>query len=58
MVFILFGNVFSFLLSYFKIRKDVVFSLNNDFLDTLNTAWNDHQKSMEVISNIFNYMVC
>ena len=47
-----------FLLSCFKIRKDVVASFNNNFLDTLNAAWNDHQKSMEVISNILNYLVC
>ncbi|XP_031564739.1 cullin-3-B-like, partial [Actinia tenebrosa] len=26
-----------------KIRKEVVASLSNNFLDTLNAAWNDHQ---------------
>ena len=53
----LFVHVFSFLLSYFKIRKDVVASLNNNFLDTLNAAWNDYQTSMEMIRDILTYMV-
>ena len=53
----LFGHVFSFLLSCFKIRQDVVASLNNNFLDTLNSAWNDYQKSMEMIRDILTYMV-
>lgn len=49
----------SFLLLYFfKIRKDVVVSLNNNFLDTLNAAWNDHQTSMVMIRDILMYMVC
>ena len=41
-----------------KIRKDVVNSLNNNFLDTLNAAWNDHQTSMVMIRDILMYMVC
>ena len=49
--------VFSFLLYSFKIRKDVVASLNNNFLDTLNAAWNDHQTSMVMIRDILMYMV-
>ena len=53
----LFGHVFSFLLYSFKIRKDVVASLNNNFLDTLNSAWNDHQTSMVMIRDILMYMV-
>ena len=53
----LFVHVLSFLLSYFKIRKDVVASLNNNFLDTLNAAWNDYQTSMEMIRDILTYMV-
>ena len=53
----LFGHVFSFLLYSFKIRKDVVASLNNNFLDTLNAAWNDHQTSMVMIRDILMYMV-
>ena len=40
-----------------KIRKDVVASLNNNFLDTLNAAWNDHQTSMVMIRDILMYMV-
>ena len=49
----------SFLLFHFlKIRKDVVISLNNNFLDTLNAAWNDHQTSMVMIRDILMYMVC
>lgn len=39
-----------------KIRKDVVISLNNNFLDTLNAAWNDHQTSMVMIRDILMYM--
>lgn len=39
-----------------KIRKDVVVSLNNNFLDTLNAAWNDHQTSMVMIRDILMYM--
>ena len=50
-------HVFSFLLSYFKIRKDVVASLNNNFLDTLNAAWNDYQTSMKMIRGVLGYMV-
>ena len=53
----LFGHVFSFLLYSCKIRKDVVASLNNNFLDTLNAAWNDHQTSMVMIRDIVMYMV-
>ena len=54
----LFGHVFSFLLSYFKIRKDVEASLNNNFLDTLNSAWNDYQASLGMIRDILASMVC
>ena len=53
----LFGHVFSFVLYSFKIRKDVVASLNNKFLDTLNAAWNDHQTFMVMIRDIVMYMV-
>ena len=53
----LFGYVFSFLLYSFKIRKDVVASLNNNLLDTLNAAWNDYQTSMVMIRDILMYMV-
>ena len=53
----LFDHIFSFLVYSFKIRKDVVASLNNNFLDTLNAAWNDHQTSMVMIRDIIMYMV-
>ncbi|KXJ15047.1 cullin-3 [Exaiptasia diaphana] len=39
-----------------KIRKEVVASLSNNFLDTLNAAWNDHQTSMVMIRDILMYM--
>lgn len=40
-----------------QIRKEVVVSLSNNFLDTLNAAWNDHQTSMVMIRDILMYMV-
>ncbi|RWS04386.1 cullin-3-A-like protein [Dinothrombium tinctorium] len=39
-----------------KVRKDVLDSLNNNFLQTLNQAWNDHQTSMVMIRDILMYM--
>ncbi|XP_070538855.1 cullin-3-like [Ptychodera flava] len=39
-----------------KIRADVLTSLNNNFLHTLNSAWNDHQTSMVMIRDILMYM--
>ncbi|XP_039250181.1 cullin-3-A-like isoform X2 [Styela clava] len=39
-----------------KVRVDVVESLNNYFLPTLNSAWNDHQTSMVMIRDILMYM--
>ena len=53
-----FGHVFSFLLYSIKIRKDVVASLNNNFLDTLGAAWSNHQSSMVEIRDMVMYMVC
>ena len=41
-----------------KIRKDVVASLNNNFLDTLGAAWSNHQSSMVEIRDMVMYMVC
>lgn len=32
-------------------------ALNNNFLQTLNSAWNDHQTSMVMIRDILMYMV-
>ncbi|XP_041357096.1 cullin-3-like [Gigantopelta aegis] len=39
-----------------KVREDVLSALNNNFLQTLNTAWNDHQTSMVMIRDILMYM--
>ncbi|CAG2162324.1 unnamed protein product [Oppiella nova] len=39
-----------------KVRVDVLNALNNNFLQTLNEAWNDHQTSMTMIRDILMYM--
>ncbi|XP_063976501.1 cullin-3 [Diachasmimorpha longicaudata] len=39
-----------------KVRKDVLHSLHNNFLQTLNQAWNDHTTSMTMIRDILMYM--
>lgn len=39
-----------------KVRDDVLRSLHNNFLQTLNSAWNDHQTSMVMIRDILMYM--
>ncbi|KAK7484868.1 hypothetical protein BaRGS_00023911 [Batillaria attramentaria] len=39
-----------------KVREDVLSALNNNFLQTLNMAWNDHQTSMVMIRDILMYM--
>ncbi|CAL4108243.1 unnamed protein product, partial [Meganyctiphanes norvegica] len=39
-----------------KVRADVLASLQNNFLQTLNYAWNDHQTSMVMIRDILMYM--
>ncbi|XP_033207109.1 cullin-3 isoform X2 [Belonocnema kinseyi] len=39
-----------------KVREDVLNSLHNNFLQTLNQAWNDHQTSMVMIRDILMYM--
>lgn len=39
-----------------KVRKDVLQSLNNNFLSTLNQTWNDHQTAMVMIRDILMYM--
>lgn len=41
---------------YLKVRQDVLTSLHNNFLQTLNQAWNDHQTSMVMIRDILMYM--
>ncbi|XP_072034383.1 cullin-3-like isoform X2 [Amphiura filiformis] len=38
------------------VRVDVLHSLNNNFLQTLNAAWNDHQTAMVMIRDILMYM--
>lgn len=39
-----------------KVREDVLRALHNNFLLTLNQAWNDHQTSMVMIRDILMYM--
>lgn len=39
-----------------KVREDVLRCLRNNFLPTLNQAWNDHQTSMVMIRDILMYM--
>ncbi|GFR57443.1 cullin-3 [Elysia marginata] len=39
-----------------KVKEDVLGALNNNFLQTLNAAWNDHQTSMVMIRDILMYM--
>ncbi|CAF3478564.1 unnamed protein product [Rotaria sp. Silwood1] len=39
-----------------KVRQDVIDSLNNNFLTTLNSAWNDHRTAMIMIRDILMYM--
>ncbi|KAK9872993.1 hypothetical protein WA026_020340 [Henosepilachna vigintioctopunctata] len=39
-----------------KVREDVLRCLHNNFLMTLNQAWNDHQTSMVMIRDILMYM--
>lgn len=39
-----------------KVRKDVLESLHNNFLQTLNQAWNDHQTSMSMIKDVLMYV--
>ena len=39
-----------------KVRRDVLASLNNNFLYVLNQAWNDHQTAMVMIRDILMYM--
>lgn len=39
-----------------KVRADVLAALHNNFLQTLNQAWNDHQTSMVMIRDILMYM--
>ncbi len=49
-------NSFQFL-PCLQVREDVLHSLNNNFLQTLNQAWNDHQTAMVMIRDILMYMV-
>lgn len=40
-----------------QVRVDVLAALNNNFLQALDNAWNDHQTSMVMIRDILMYMV-
>lgn len=44
------------LLNFIQVREDVLRALHNNFLQTLNQAWNDHQTSMVMIRDILMYM--
>ncbi|CAH1721454.1 cullin-3-B-like [Aphis gossypii] len=39
-----------------KVREDVLVALNNNFLQTLDECWRDHQTSMVMIRDILMYM--
>ncbi|CAN9500900.1 unnamed protein product [Ophioblennius macclurei] len=39
-----------------NVREDILNSLNNNFLQTLNQAWHDHQTAMRMIRDILMYM--
>lgn len=41
---------------FLQVRNDVLYCMNNNFLQTLNQAWNDHQTSMVMIRDILMYM--
>ncbi len=41
---------------FLQVRQDVVDSLINNFLTTLNVAWNDHRTAMVMIRDILMYM--
>ena len=42
----------------FKVREEILNNINNKFLESLNTAWDDHQTAMVMIRDILMYMVC
>lgn len=50
-------GLWQFIIVLFQVREDVLNSLNNNFLQTLNQAWNDHQTAMVMIRDILMYMV-
>ncbi|XP_028320345.1 cullin-3-like isoform X2 [Gouania willdenowi] len=39
-----------------KVREDVLNSLKNNFLQTLDQAWDDHQKAIATITGVLQYM--
>lgn len=39
-----------------KVREEVLANITNNFLDSLNVAWNDHQIAMVMIRDILMYM--
>jgi cullin 3 len=40
------------------VAKQVVSANDDNFLDVLNSVWNDHHQSMLMIRDILMYMVC
>lgn len=40
-----------------QVQKDVLESINNNFLQTLNSVWGDHTTAMVMIRDILMYMV-
>uniref|UniRef100_H2ZJ76 Cullin family profile domain-containing protein n=1 Tax=Ciona savignyi TaxID=51511 RepID=H2ZJ76_CIOSA len=44
------------LIGYNLVRGDILHSLNNNFLQVLNSAWDDHQTCMVMIRDILMYM--
>jgi len=39
-----------------KVREDILSNINNNFLESLNTSWDDHQIAMVMIRDILMYM--
>lgn len=39
-----------------KVREEILNNINNKFLESLNTAWDDHQTAMVMIRDILMYM--
>ena len=52
------GLLTSFHCMSLKVCHDVLLSHNDNFLDTLNTAWSNYQISMAMIRDVVMYMVC
>jgi len=48
---------FSFYFYSIQVREEILANLNNNFLESLNTSWDDHQIAMVMIRDILMYMV-